>query len=269
MNKIKIIFILLFVSNRFTCQNVEEAIKKTAIEYNDWTSSNQNIYNVLKNYKFICVGEMHGTNEPAEFLMGLAKTFISNNLKVIVGFEIPNNLMTEFQQQQDSIGLAKTDFFSVKSIDGRASKAWFNAINECNKLGAKFCFFDNANSNRDLGMYEKLLESYHSDTSFIILTISGNIHNKIAPYNNSKTMGCYLKENFGNKVCSINHLYNGGTMYNRTSKGLKIHTVQPTNGIFSTATNYKGYYLPNIFNINDYSAFFFTKTVTASLPRIK
>jgi hypothetical protein len=269
VNKIKFIFLTLLTIGRLHCQNAEEAIKKTAIEYKDWTASNQNIYAALKDYQVICVGEMHGTKEPAEFLIGLAKTFVSNNKTVIVGIEIPENSMTQFQKQRDSIGLAKTKFFTDKTVDGRGSEAWFRAINECNKLGVKFCFFDNSDNNRDCGMYEKLIGCYPADTNAVLLTLSGNIHNIIIPFNGSKTMGCFLKEHFGNKVCSINHIYNGGTMYNRTSEGLKVHTVNPTNSVFSTSTNYNSYYLQNIFNIPEYSAFFYTKTVTASLPIAK
>lgn len=254
---------------QLNCQTIEDAIKKTAIECKDWTTANQNIYAALKDYKVICVGEMHGTREPAEFITGLARTFVSNNKAVIVGLEIPENSISHFQNQRDSVGLSKSKFFSDKTVDGRASEAWFRAIIECNKLGVKFCFFDNANNNRDLSMYEKLIECYQSDTNAVLLTLSGNIHNRIMPFNDAKTMGCYLKERFGNKVCAINHINNGGTMFSRTSKELKVHTVDPTDNIFSRSTDYESYYLPNIFNIAEYSGFFYTKKMTASLPSTK
>lgn len=269
VDKIALIFFTLLTIGRLHCQNVEDAIKKTAIEVKDWTSSNQNIYDVLKDYKVICVGEMHGTKEPAEFLLGLARTFASNKKMVIVGLEIPENSMMQFQKQHDSTALSKTKFFSEKTIDGRGSEAWFRAINECNKLGVKFCFFDNSDTDRDLGMFNRLIECYKVDTNAVLLTLSGNVHNRIVPFNDAKTMGCYLKERFGNKFCSINHINNGGTMFNRTSNGLKIHSVEPTDGIFSTSTSYNSYYLSNIFNIEEYSGFFYTKSMTASLPWTK
>ena len=269
VDKITFIFLTLLTISRLHCQNVEDVINKTAIEVKDWTLSNQNIYAVLKDYKVICVGEMHGTKEPAEFLIGLARTFASNKKTVIVGLEVPESSMTQFLKQQDSISLSKTKFFSEKTVDGRGSVAWFRAINECNKLGVKFCFFDNSATDRDLGMFNKLLECYKVDTNAVLLTLSGNVHNRIVPFNDVKTMGCYLKERFGNKVCSINHINNGGTMFSRTSNGLKVHTVAPTDNIFTTSTNYDSYYLPNIFNITEYTGFFYTKTMTASLPWTK
>jgi hypothetical protein len=269
VDQIKYIILTLLSVGQLHCQNVEDMIKKTSIECKDLTAPNQNIYAVLKNFKVICLGEMHGTKEPAEFLIGLTKTFISNKRTVILGLEIPEKLMTQFHKQRDSIGLSQTNFFTEKTVDGRGSEAWFRTLNECNKLGVKFCFFDNSNSNRDLGMYEKLIDCYQADTNAVLLTLSGNVHNRIVPFNDAKTMGCYLKERFGNKVCSINHTNNGGTMFSRTSKGLKVHTIEPTDGIFSTSTMYDNYYLPNIFNITEYSGFLYTKTMTASLPRTK
>lgn len=269
MFRTRIIFAILLTAPRIQCQSVEKAIRTTAIEYKAWTSPNQEVYSVLKNYKVICLGEMHGTKEPAEFLTGLARTFISNNRRIIVCLEIADSLMTQFAEQRDPTGLSRTNFFSGNRGDGRNSAAWFSVINACNNLGVRFCFFDNSDDNRDLGMYQRIMDCYSGDTTSVVLVLSGNIHNKIVPYKNDSTMGCYLKAHFGRKLCSINHLYNGGTMYNNTSEGLKVHQVQPLNSVFSTATDYDGYYLPNIFTLDDYTGFFFTRTITASLPAKK
>lgn len=209
---------------------------------------------------------MHGTKEPAEFLTGLVKTFISNGRKVTVGFEIPKGEMKEFTDKQDTLSLSKTKFFSAK-LDGRSSEAWFRAIGECNRMGAGFCFFDNSKDDRDKGMFEKILECYKADSNAVILTLSGNIHNMLLPYKENKTMGCYLKEYFGNKAFSINHKYNEGTMYNRSSEGLGIHTIPPSDGLFARSTNYNSYFMQSIFKDDCYSAYHYTKTVTASLPK--
>jgi len=207
---------------------------------------------------------MHGTKEPAEFLVYLAKLFIDKKKKVMVGIEIPKNAMTQFIERQDSVGLTQTSFFSSKGGDGRNSEAWFKAINECNKLKVSFCFFDGYPDNFK---YDNILECYKTDTNCVILTLTGNVHNKLLPYNDNKTMGCYLKERFGNKVLAINHIYNEGTMYNLTSDGLNIRSFTPTNNAFATSTNYSNYFILNIFNnTNGYSGYYYTKLVTASLP---
>jgi len=258
---------MLVTVGRVHSQTAAEAIRKNAIECKDWTAPNQKIYTLLKDYKFICVGEMHGTKEPAEFLIGLVRTFVSNNRKVVVGLEIHDSLMTSFHQQQDLIGLLKTSFFTQISGYGIESEAWFSAIDACNKQGVRYCFFDNSREKRDYGMYEKLLRSYQADTNVVVITLGGNFHNKLS--HDNETMGGYLKDRFGNKVCSINHIYNGGTMYNQTSEGLGLHQLQSTDDVFSTSTLYDAYFIPNIFTSTDYSGFFYTKTVTASLPKTK
>jgi len=259
-----ILLILLLTICRLSSQNVADTIKKTAIDCSGLTVPNDKLYSALKDFKCICIGEMHGTKEPAEFLVYLTKLFTDKKRKVIVGIEIPKGSMTKFIERPDSIGLTESGFFSNKGGDGRNSEAWFKAINECNKLKVQFCFLDGYPDNYK---YDNLMECYKADTNAVILTLTGNVHNKLLPYKDIKQMACYLKDRFGNKVFSINHIYNGGTMYNLTSDGLKVHTSAPTNGIFSTSTNYSNYFLLNIFNTGrDYSAYYYTKVVTASLP---
>jgi len=79
-------------------------------------------------------------------------------------------------------------------------------------------------------------------------------------------MGCYLKEHFGDKVASINHIYNGGIMFSRTSEGLKVHTITIKNSIFRTFANFENYYLTNIFNSSDFAGMICTRNLTASMP---
>lgn len=257
-----ILLILLLATCSLSSQNVVEAIKKTAIDCSDLTIPNKKLYSVIKDYKCICIGEMHGTKEPAEFLVYIAKLFIENKRKVIVGIEIPKNSMTEFIEKPDSVGLSQSSFFSVKGTDGRNSEAWFKAINDCNKLEVSFCFLD---GDPDIIKYNNIMECYNADTNSIILTLTGNVHNKLFPYRDKKQMACYLKDHFGNKVLSINHIYNEGTMYNLTSDGLNVRTFPPHNNIFATSTEYSNYFLFNIFNTSrDYSAFYYTTYVTAS-----
>jgi hypothetical protein len=267
-NIFTILFLLLVFPKVTFSQTPEEIIKKNAIECKDLTAVNENLYSVLKNFKCICIGEMHGTKEPAEFLVGLAKTFSQHAKKLIIGFEIPNWSMNEFNAKHDTSQLSKTGFFSKKSSDGRASKAWYHAIDECTKLNVTFCFFDNIN---DKEMFNDLISCYKTDTNAVIITISGNVHNKLVPYKDEKTMGAYLKEYFGSQVFSINHMYNEGTMYNKSSEEVKLHTIAPTNNILSTSTPYSKYFILNIFeNFGlGYSGFIYTRAVTASFPLTK
>ncbi len=265
MNKSKHIFIVfILISCKLLSQNVAGTIGKLAIDCSGLRLPNDKLYSTLKDLKCICIGEMHGTKEPAEFLVYLAKLFTNKQRKVIVGIEIPEGSMTKFTERQDSIGLVESAFFSLKGSDGRNSEAWFKAINECNKLKVSFCFLD---AYPDTLKYDHMMACYTSDTNAVVLTLTGNVHNKLVPYKGEKQMGSYLKQRFGNKVFSINHIYNEGTMYNLNSEGLQVHSFPPTNDVFTTSTNYSNYFLLNIFNTGpDYSAYYYTRVVTASLP---
>lgn len=265
MDKTKfILLIALLTLGRLSCQTVSDTIKKIAIDCGDLTLPNEKLYSALKDYKCICIGELHGTKEPSDFLVYLAKLFTDKKKKVLVGIEIPKEEMAEFIAKLDNKNLPKTAFFSTKGTDGRNSEAWFNAISECNKLKTPFCFFD---SYSDSLMYTNLIDCYKTDTNYVVLTLTGNIHSRLEPFGDMKTLGSYLIEFFGSKVFSINHIFNEGTSYNSSGDGPTLRKIPPFNSAFATSTNYTSYFISNIFN-GPYScsAFYYTKKVTASLP---
>lgn len=239
-------------------------IRQKAINCEDFSVFNASLYASLKNYKCISIGGMHGTEEPAALLAYLTKLFAADHKRVIVGIEIPETTMAKFIAQQDSSHLAQSEFFSGNNGHGRASKAWFNALNACNRLGVDFCFFD---SYSDSTMYLQLLKQYRNDTSAIILTLSNTSHNSFNPNGTGNTMGFYLNNFFGKQFCSINHIFGGGTMYHHSSHGLELYEFPPVNQVFANATHYSSYFIPNTFGAaNSCSAYFYTQKVTASLP---
>lgn len=269
------LFFILFFPAIFISQTTGNYIQKNAINCNNLSDTNLMVYNAIKNYKCISVGEMHGTNEPAAFVLGLVKSFISNNRKVILGMEIENRKIAKFSKNNKEKYIKESDFFTISTNDGRNSEGWYNLIKEANKLeNVKFCFFDTElgfNITRDSVMASNILKKYLVDTNYVIITLTGNIHNKTILHNENKTMGCYLKDYFGPKLISIYHLYGKGTMYNNSGKGLSIVDVEPTNNTFNDATNYTNYFIFNKFQnyFPGYSAFIFTKLITASLTHQK
>ena len=48
-------------------------------------------FNQLIGYDAILLGELHGTNECAELMYGLAREFASNDERVLIGFELPHD----------------------------------------------------------------------------------------------------------------------------------------------------------------------------------
>ena len=87
------------------------------------------------------IGEMHGTNEPANFLIGLAELFANYGDTVQVGFEIPGEQMTNYFQTLTDSNVSQSDFFTNNSADGRASVAWANAITRLAKNSQVQIFF--------------------------------------------------------------------------------------------------------------------------------
>lgn len=270
MNKIITILFLFFYINS-NSQTVQDYINKNAINCSNLSDTNITLYNCLKKFKCISVGEMHGTSEPAAFVLGLAKTFVQNNKKVIIGLEIENKKINFFSKTRKIADLEKSIFFNDSAKYGRNSEACYNLIFSANKINSiDFCFFDSDlafDENRDSTMAFNIIKRYEADTNSVIITLSGNIHNMILPYNNKKTMGCYLKNYFKNKYFSITNLYGGGTMHNNTGNSLKINTVEKTNSIFDTATHYNNYFLVANFQnyLKEYNGIIYTKTITASL----
>ncbi len=266
-----LVFLILFSIN-LKAQSVQEYIKNNAINCNILADTNINLYNTVKNYKFILVGEMHGTKEPADFVCGLLKEFSEQNYKVILGMEIENRKIISFSESKKIKDIDKADFFKLGENDGRNNEAWYNLIAQASKIkNVEFCFFDTElgfDETRDSIMAINISKKYIEDTNAVIITLSGNIHNKTLVYKNIKTMGCYLKQMYGKKVFSINHLYNKGTAYNNVGNGLKVNIIESYSQTFSNAVNYTNYFLLNNFQnyLLDYSAFIFTDTITASLP---
>lgn len=269
------LYYILFFPAIYISQTTGNYIQKNAINCTNLSDTNTILYNAVKNYKCISVGEMHGTKEPAEFVLGLVKSFLSNNRKVILGMEIENGKIAKFSKNNKEKYIEESDFFSISTNDGRNSEAWYNLIKEVNKLeNIKFCFFDTElgfNKTRDSVMASNILKKYLVDTNYVIITLTGNIHNKTILHKEAKTMGCYLKDYFGSRLTSIFNLYGKGTMYNNSGNGLSIISIEPTNNTFNDATNYSNFFIFNKFQnyFSGYSAFIFTKLITASLTHKK
>ena len=261
---IKSFLATLLVTTALQAQDASGLIRQNAVNCERFSVPNEPLYASLKNYKCICIGDMQGTEEPAALLVYLSRLFSAAGKRVIVGMEISETAMTGFIKERDSAHLAQSRFFSGPYAPGRASKAWFNALNTCNRLGTDFCFFD---SYSDSAMSLHLLEKYSADTSAVILVLSDKSRNRFVPNGTSNTLGCYLNRFFGQQFCSIDHIFGGGTMYYNTSQGPELYEFPAVNQVFANASTYRSYFVPNTFNAsNGCSAYFYTERVTASPP---
>lgn len=169
---------------------------------------------------------MHGSKEPPEILLGLVNLFQLQGRKVMAGFEIPEPDMAYFRENpQDSLGVFNSIFFQVGYGDGRNNTAWLNCLNTLHKKKVPICFFDNAHPNRDSTMAALILNCVSVDSSAVMITLSGNFHVVKSELMGKRKMAGYLFQRLGDKVITLNHFYEAGSFFNRTSAGLGLHTI--------------------------------------------
>ena len=255
-------------------QDFQTQLKENAVKLEHLDTLGKSVYTRLKDFKIFMVGEMHGTNEPANFLIGLAELFANYGDTVQVGFEIPSEQMKLYTRLLTDSSVLHSDFFSVKSNDGRASTAWANAIMRLTKNSKVSIFFYDFNKSedkdynkRDSVMYLKIKGRMLEHPNWRTLTLSGNIHNMLLKFREKPTAANYLYSDksldLTDKMCSLNHYYQSGTMLNNIGNGLELRKVNNSPTVFSETLNFDNYlYLFPV--ANSYNGIFFTKTVTAA-----
>lgn len=278
------ITIFLTINSNGYSQSSIDYLKNNAIEIINRTDTNSNIYNAIKDYSAILIGEMHGTIEPSEFLVGIAKSLADKGKQVIVGLEIPNDQYDDIIKRQNINELKSTDYFINSFRDGRQSIAWAQMIIDLQKQkNVHLIFFDLTKDewkisdiNRDSVMYLKINKELKNRPKAYLVTLSGNLHNQLKIRKNMKPMGYYLQNDTNSffkssKILSLNHVYGQGTMMNTTSDGFKLRETKGCAGYFGTTTNYDNYLF--IFDDREwfkgYTGLIYSKTITAAKPLVE
>jgi hypothetical protein len=251
------------------CQDLALSFKENAIKLEKNDSLNKSVYNLLSPYRLIMIGEIHGTNEPVNFLVELVKLLTYYGDSVQIGFEIPTMEMQPFLKQKNKINLLETDFFKYPTGDGRASEAWYNAISRISNMPKASLFFFDINSteigNVDSIMYHNVKSKIKERPNLKTITICGGIHNSLKMYDNQNTMGVLLyndKElSINDSICSINHNFKGGqTLWNKFNEMETVYSkIEYDNYLYIYPKNSK----------EPYSGFLYTKFVTKSDSVIK
>lgn len=231
----------VFCSFNSEGQNTRDSIKTYAVQIHDLKSLSEEVYACLNDFDLIMVGEMHGTNEPANFVHGLVDLYDRKDEEVLLGVEIPLSKMQSFVSNPSDSTLLMTTFFQSENIDGRNGQAWFDLISAASKMEhVKLFFFDNFvdPSVRDSNMYEEVKTQKLNHPNAKIITLSGNLHNWLIPRRGMDKMGSYIIKDTlafdANKIASFHHLYHEGTMLNNIGNGLELQH-------FSNKSNfYKG-----------------------------
>lgn len=264
---IKKLFIILTLISFFKIsysQNNNTYLKEHAVPINKFDSLNMDVYDLIKNYRLIMIGEIHGTNEPVNLLDGLVSLLTNNGDSVQVGFEIPTKQMTSFIKQRTGKSILKTEFFANPSGDGRASIAWYNTLAHiCKNKRVEIFFFDmniNQSGEADSLMYLNIKSNIQKHPKWKTITISGNVHNMILPIEGQKKTGNFLmldKDlNMADKLCSLNFEYESGeTLWDELKAWPSIYSKLGYN---------KYLFLYSNDTKESYHGIFFTKYLTKS-----
>ncbi len=77
---------------------------------------NTTVYTLLDPYQYILFGEVHGTNESAAFVYGLANLFTNKGDSVLAGLEIPSNQMNRFIREHTDSSIYHSVFLPTPHL---------------------------------------------------------------------------------------------------------------------------------------------------------
>ncbi|HZX75396.1 MAG TPA: hypothetical protein VFE57_13300 [Cyclobacteriaceae bacterium] len=263
-----LLFILCSIFHLSKAQNTY--LKDNAVNIEKLNVLSDQVYTMLSTNRIIMVGEQHGTNEPVKFVTGLAEVFANHGDSVQVGFEIPPKEMEEYLKHHTENSITQSKFFT-ESTDGRGSLAWAGAIAQLSKNPRITIFFYDINTgelgNRDSLMYVNIKNNLMKHPARKIITIGGNIHNRMVPYKGKNTVASYLLRdtqlNLTEKFSSLDHYYLEGSERNNIGNGLELRTISNPPSAYSSL-GYENYVVPMHSPDYPYSGMLYTKHVTAA-----
>jgi len=269
----KLFIIVLTIVSNTNAQNDTAYLKANAVRIDNVEKLPYSAYTLLSPFKIIMFGEMHGTNESAPFVAGLANLFTNNNDSVQVGLEIPPESMKLFISQRTDSNIYKSNFFLHPAYQsGKESFAWANLLSKLNSNPKVNIFFFDVNANegilyqRDSLMYAKIKTQFKKHPAWKVLTISGNFHNRIS---GETTMALFLKQgkelDITSKICSLNMEYKEGSAMANFTHGLELKQLGSYPSAFNSTLGYDRYLILLSSKSNyPYNGFYYTKFITAA-----
>jgi hypothetical protein len=232
------------------------------------------IYEKLKDSKAILIGELHGTNESPEYVEGMVDLWLKKGRKVILGLEIDGSeqiKVDSFLSSGDFSIIKKSPFFNRQYKDGRSSGAMGELIKSCyGKSNLKIICIDIANSrkamNRDSMMAVCIKNTIKSNPESAMITLTGNVHNKLDSNKFGKTMGYWMyKMPFPvlnqKEIALVDAVFDKGAAW-CCQPDCGIHNEFATPAWVTDECNYENF----VRFYSNGAVILFTKTVTASLP---
>lgn len=234
------------IENSAEMTEEQKDLKKSAIPIKSLSKLSNKIYDEIANFEILMIGEMHGTNEPAEFAYGLCELITEHEDNVIMAMEIRSSLMNNLSDEMSISQLKELDFFRRKNFDGRNGVAWLDLVHKSAKNERIILkFIDNSypSSTRDSSMYMEIRNIHNKHPNTKIVTLTGNVHNSFTPLFDKVRIGGYLLKDSVNfdskKIMSINHVFSEGSMLNNDGTGLKISTIERKENIYNTTLSHE------------------------------
>ncbi len=243
------------------------------------------IAKALSAYRWITVGEVHGTQEAPAFALNLAKA-LGKKRRVVLGVEIPQKeqaLVDRFRRTKFRPLLKTSSFFVRGYQDGRSSEAMVKLLETLPNYIRVVCFDSQNGKNgqeRDKLMALNLIHAYarYRPKHFVVLT--GNVHGGIEIGIGSDPaylpMSYFLHSLPGTPVKAkdigaVRVRSGGGSIWTCMSAleaDCKVHEIHPPVSVYLTAVSLDGYFLPEPLE-KGYNGTVFFKKLSPSLPAFK
>jgi hypothetical protein len=260
------------IDNSVEMTEEQKDLKKNAIPIENLSKLSNKIYDEIADFEILMIGEMHGTNEPAEFAYGLCNLITKSEKKVVLAMEIRASLMSNLSDEMSISELKELDFFRRKNFDGRNGVAWLDLVYKSiqnERIILKFIDNSYPSSTRDSSMYMEIRNIHNTYPNTKIVTLTGNVHNSFKPLFDKVRIGGYLLKDSVNcdskKIMSINHVFSEGNMLNSDLTGLKMKTIEREENIYNTTLSHEMFlYRKFPKEQNRYTHILYTDKVTAS-----
>jgi len=260
------------IDNSVELTEEQKDLKKNAIPIQNLSKLSDKIYDEIANYEIIMIGEMHGTNEPAEFAYGLCNLITKSEKNVVLALEIRSSQMDNLSDGMSITQLKDLDFFRRENFDGRNGVSMLNLIyksTQNERIILKFIDNHYPSSTRDSSMYREISNIHNKYPNTKIVTLTGNVHNSFIPLFDEVRIGGYLLKDsvnfYAKKIMSINHVFSEGSMLNNDGTGLKISTFEREDNIYNTTLPHDMFlYKKFPEEQNEYTHILYTDKVTAS-----
>lgn len=261
--------------------NASFTYDEPCIEIKDRQNLPTDIYRILKPENAILIGEVHGTNESAQFVEGMVNLWLASGEKVLLGLEINQDYqetIDNFMQTGNFDLIKNMPFFNREPQlqDGRSSVAMANLIKSLyKKNNLKIVCLDMPSSikyhqKRDSIMGANAIAALNTNTNWKLISLTGNVHNKTELGGFGYPMGYWMlnsrelklsKEN----VASVDIVYEAGSSWNcRGVNGTSVcKEFRQGNLSGDLASKYP---YENFFTNNGKEMFLFTRKISTSPP---